>query len=92
VFGPPPIKFGTLFVGEGQFTVTLGVGETLPKRHGELGPITGWKLEELRERGGLHALILSRGGFASQQRISRAISSATLQLGIDAYQLSGLPL
>ena len=68
MLGPTAIEFGSLFIGEREFPFTLGVGETLPQRHGEVSTIAGGKLQELRERGRFHAPILSRAAPDRQPR------------------------
>lgn len=50
VFSPPPIQFRPLFVGQPKFSLALGLRQTVPKRHGQFGPVAGRELEELRQR------------------------------------------
>jgi hypothetical protein len=50
VFGPPTIKLCPLVVGQHQISLALAIGQALPQRHGELGPVAGWQLEQVDER------------------------------------------
>jgi hypothetical protein len=42
MFRPSTIEFSPLFVSQRELALTFGVGETLPERHGKVGPIAGW--------------------------------------------------
>jgi len=44
-----------------HFTLALVVGQTLPQRHRQLGPIAGREPQQLREYAGFHGVILSCG-------------------------------
>ena len=77
MFGPPTIELSPLFVGQREFPVALGVGETLPQRHG--GPIARRELEELRKRTRWHGLIVSRVAVEQQRPHLRSPSLLGMQ-------------
>ncbi|MGQ0736344.1 MAG: hypothetical protein ACT4QD_22155 [Acidobacteriota bacterium] len=62
VLGPAPIKLSALIIGQFQRRVPLNVGETVPRRHRELGTIAGGQLEQLGERARWHIRMVSRLG------------------------------
>ena len=66
MLGPAAIEFGCLRIGDNEFFLAFGVGQTLPESHREFGPIVGRKLQELRERAGFQGVILSCGGAVHQ--------------------------
>ena len=49
MFSPPAIQLRSLLVGQPKFSLALGFGQTLPKRHGQFRWITCRELEELGE-------------------------------------------
>ena len=85
VFGPPPIELGSLFVGKREFSVPLGVGEALPKSDGQFSSIAGRKLQQLGQRMGFHAVILSRS--ASRRNRGRGQHARAGYDGLDGPTL-----
>jgi hypothetical protein len=41
VFSPAPIEFPPVRIRQFEFTLALGISETLPQSHREFGPVTG---------------------------------------------------
>src|SRR5439155_24559904 len=54
VVGPPSIQLNPLYRAQRQFPLALVVGQTLPQRHRQLGPIAGREPQQLREYAGVH--------------------------------------
>jgi len=59
VVGPPTIQLSPLFRAQRQFPLSLVVGQTLPQRHRQVGPIAGREPQQLREYARFHGVILS---------------------------------
>ena len=66
MFGPTPIEFSPLLVGQVERAFTLRIREAFPKGDGEFRPISGREFEELSEGARCHALIVSRVKLALQ--------------------------
>ena len=60
MFGPTPIEFSTLCIGQLERAFTLRIREAFPKGDGEFRAIPSRKLKELGKWAGCHIVIVSR--------------------------------
>ena len=66
MFGPTPIEFSPLCIGQLERAFTLRIREAFPKGDGEFHAIPRRELKELGKWAGCHALIVSCVDVASQ--------------------------
>jgi hypothetical protein len=59
VVGPPAIQLSPLLGTQRQLPLALVVGQTLPQRHRQIGPIAGREPQQLHEYAGFRGVILS---------------------------------